>query len=837
MLRLALLLMGTDFVRRRWRALSVFGAISLVLGVALFIDALDGVIYFPLRAFGFVMLLEAAVTLAIVPKGSRTMRALRYVKALLSVIVALLIIGRQHRFDMALAILFGVIFTLDGGLRIASAAVVRFHGWRMAVGAGVLELLFAIFLFEPLPTYYAGTAEYCIGVWLFLAGWSMLRLALRLRVIPAGASVAHLLNRGNDGLPPVYPFADSDTPAPLPLTVHVWTAAGTADKPLRQPVVDRYIAAVDAQGVVSTGHAALEAPPDLYISHYPAVEIEHDPDEFMRILRATDENNVEGLFQPSYPEEAAGWCESTRKIVFSEYDSVRLRAFWADYSRDNTYNLTYRNCSSTVVLALETALEGVAGKKWGRNWATFARVLLTPELWVAGEMSKRGETMAWTPGLALDFVRAMHTIVHPPNDIPTSLTQMLLERSEQVRRLRDRHNNPSAEPMETAETVDLELATPPNGRRLASSAAVIAVAAIFGLSYGLTSPLIASNLESRGGSALLIGLNAAMHALGVLLIAPFLPRLTARFGARALIVTALALSASVLTIFPHVSWIWLWFPMRLLLGIAAETLFVLSETWTNDLSDARSRGQMMAIYTAALSIGFAGGPAIVSLAGPGRIAYMIGAALAALAAIPILLPWVLPPARTQAEITQPWRYLQLAPIAIATTLLNAGVETAGLSFIALYAMHNGWTERSGLRLVSVLMFGAVLLQLPIGWLADKVNPRRLALALAILSTLGALLWPLTLSTAWIAYTMAFVWGGVFVGIYTVMLTIVGSRFRGGDLVGVYAIMSVAWGIGALVGPFLVGSAMSVSPKYGFPYAVALGCALFAGFMAVKRTET
>jgi len=366
---------------------------------------------------------------------------------------------------------------------------------------------------------------------------------------------------------------------------------------------------------------------------------------------------------------------------------------------------------------------------------------------------------------------------------------------------------------------------------------VIVAATIFGLTYGLSAPLIAVDLAERGATEWLIGLNAAMHAVGVLIIAPFLPSLAVRFGPRVLLVGALALSAIVLAAFPYMPAVWLWFPLRLLLGVGAEVLFVLTETWTNDLATDQSRGRTMAIYTAALSLGFAGGPAILSVVGTETVAYYIGAVIAAAAIIPLVNPWMQRPRQMEPATSKPWQYVRLAPIAIATTLLNAAVETAGLSFIALYASGLGWTESEAMQLVSTLLVGAIVLQLPIGWLADRVNPRRLALTLSFISAAGALVWPWMLGVHWVAYAIVFVWGGLFVGIYTVMLMIVGSRFSGGELVGVYAVMSVAWGGGALIGPMAVGFAMGVSPGVGLPFAVALGCGLFAVYMLFHRSET
>ncbi len=46
------------------------------------------------------------------------------------------------------------------------------------------------------------------------------------------------------------------------------------------------------------------------------------------------------------------------------------------------------------------------------------------------------------------------------------------------------------------------------------------------------------------------------------------------------------------------------------------------------------------------------------------------------------------------------------------------------------------------------------------------------------------IWPLVLGKAWLAYRLLFVWGGLLVGIYTIMMAMVGSRFQGGDLVSV-----------------------------------------------------
>lgn len=39
--------------------------------------------------------------------------------------------------------------------------------------------------------------------------------------------------------------------------------------------------------------------------------------------------------------------------------------------------------------------------------------LVVPELWIAAQVRKRAQMMSWTPGLVMDYTRALYSIVHP----------------------------------------------------------------------------------------------------------------------------------------------------------------------------------------------------------------------------------------------------------------------------------------------------------------------------------------------------------------------------------------------------------------------------------------
>lgn len=425
MVRLVLLLLGVDYLRKRWRAVLILGIAWLVAALAIFIDALDGALYFPIDFFAYIFLAEGLATLAVAWTGVGGQRILRYVKGTAVVVAAALILAGHHHGNFILSMIFGTLFLADGTLQSASAIMVRYRRWRLALTWGIIEILIALFFYQPYPTHYVGTLPYSLAFVLFFGGLNLVSLATRVRALtrnPAFASARHPAFEPETGaghLMPVFTQREWDGPPAddeHALTVHVWTPTGSSKAAAQMlPIVDRYIAAVDVNGVISTGHAALESPEGIYISLYPGVEIDRSPDEFSRLLRATAENDVPGIFQPDYATESSAWCPSTVKVRIRNYDPAKLDAFWQKYRAEKTYNLTHRNCSSTVAYALEAALDGATGRLRGdrAGWSAFLRILVTPELWVAAQIRKRAVTMAWTPGLTLDYARALSMLADP----------------------------------------------------------------------------------------------------------------------------------------------------------------------------------------------------------------------------------------------------------------------------------------------------------------------------------------------------------------------------------------------------------------------------------------
>lgn len=371
--------------------------------------------------------------------------------------------------------------------------------------------------------------------------------------------------------------------------------------------------------------------------------------------------------------------------------------------------------------------------------------------------------------------------------------------------------------------------------RRRSLAAVIASITIFALTLGMTFPLLSLILERQGVSATMIGLNGAMSSLGILISAPYIPRLVERTGAAGFMFGCIAVTAAMLLLLRAYVNVYAWFPMRLVMGVAVNGLFVLSETWLNQVADNRSRGRLVGLYVTALSLSFAAGPLLIPLVGTrGWTPFVAGVAVIAVAALPLLWARRLSPDLGGTRPRDVTYFFRAAPTLLGAVIVVSLITAAVMSLLPVYGLQTGFAEDTAALMLAAFVLGNVGLQLPVGWLADRFDRRWVmmlcAAAVAVLSIavpaatgIPALLWP-----------MLFAWGGMLFGIYTVALTLLGERYSGADLVAANAAFALMWGLGGITGPAVAGAAMDLAGPFGLPFSVAAAAALFVAVAALRR---
>ena len=388
--------------------------------------------------------------------------------------------------------------------------------------------------------------------------------------------------------------------------------------------------------------------------------------------------------------------------------------------------------------------------------------------------------------------------------------------------------------LKSAIAMEIEALTP--GRRRLSLLAVNLCVLGVGVGIGALVPLMALRLAERGVGATVIGLNAAMFPLAVLVVGPMLPRLLARLGSLRSLYLGLSVTALSVLLLPLLPSLGAWFLLQFLSGAAASIQWVISETWLNIVATERDRGRIMGLYASVLAAGFAIGPLIISAVGiDGWLPFLLVALAIALGAVPIFFAGDLVPpmpAQSQASLLAT---LRVQPLVMACGLAGGLMDFALFAFLPIYGLRHGLSEDGAVLILSLFIGGNVLLQIPIGWVADHMSRRAMLLVVILVTLLGALLLPLAIGAGWWLYPLLVLWGGTTFAVYTLALGLLGDSFPPAQLAAANVALVMVYQVGSVIGPTLSGTAIDLTGPEGLVAVVAVSAtALLIAFFKIGK---
>lgn len=353
-------------------------------------------------------------------------------------------------------------------------------------------------------------------------------------------------------------------------------------------------------------------------------------------------------------------------------------------------------------------------------------------------------------------------------------------------------------------------------------AAVMGVVAAYALCIGYTYPALAYNLEAQGYPVGVIGAQAAMTGLGIIVGSLAAPWLAMRFGAWPAAAGALVATCLCLGAFGFITSLWIWFPLRAFMAATAAVLFVVTETWINQLAPNYARGRIIAVYTSMLAGSFALGPLLIPLIGfSGVFPYLVVAGLLAVLGSPILIVRHTTPAIEHVSLGAVAATFTLIPLLLLVVGSFGFFDAAVLGLWAPYSLAQGVETDWSALLLSALILGNLFLQYPIGWIADRTSRRKVLIVCAMAGFLGAMALPFVDLNGLFVVPYFLVWGALAFGTYTIAMTLIGEHLVGAQLVAANAGFSLMWGVGNLVGSGATGGMMEVFGMVGFPLSIAL----------------
>jgi len=345
-----------------------------------------------------------------------------------------------------------------------------------------------------------------------------------------------------------------------------------------------------------------------------------------------------------------------------------------------------------------------------------------------------------------------------------------------------------------------------------------------GITFGITMPLSTLTLKSWGIGSAMIGFSAAMPAIATVLITPFLPKLINYFGQVITIRFCLVLEAACILCLPFFPNITSWLFLRFLIGVGATGIWLMSEIWINGYADDKNRGKIIAIYSSLLSAGFIIGVLLVSIIGiESNIAFYVAAGIVAMAAIPM---WNITPLSldNMGEDIAFWDHMFSEPGLMGSSWMMGFLYAATASLLPVFALQFDLNYAQSSRTVAWLGSGELLLPLLVGWLADRMNKRKLMVYISLLTIAMLLLLPFIFSSALLRLAVLFVLGGAIMSFYSLGLTMLGQQFKGSLLASANASFIFFLCLGEIFGPPVIGASMDFfgnENEYAFGWTMAL----------------
>lgn len=353
---------------------------------------------------------------------------------------------------------------------------------------------------------------------------------------------------------------------------------------------------------------------------------------------------------------------------------------------------------------------------------------------------------------------------------------------------------------------------------------------------GLQGALLGVRAERASFDATVTGLVLGLYYLGYVAGSQWVPGLIRSVG-HIRVFSSLASVASAAVVI-HGVWVspLPWMLLRFTTGVCVAGLFIVSESWLNDVSTSSTRGSLLAVYNSVVTGGLALGSLLLNVADVGGfVLFVIGSVSLSLAAVPVALaPHDAPPPRehTPRSVRE---VVRSAPLGITGAALSGFGTGAALGFGAVYATRAGFGVSGASQFVAALLVGAVLGQFPLGRWSDHTDRRLVMAAAALLVAAGAAVG--VAATAADSFVLA-VAGAVLIGagafaLYGLSFAHVADYVEPSAMPATGARLITFNGLGAAAGPFVASAAIGAFGPEGIFYVLGLATVPFVAYVGVR----
>ncbi len=327
---------------------------------------------------------------------------------------------------------------------------------------------------------------------------------------------------------------------------------------------------------------------------------------------------------------------------------------------------------------------------------------------------------------------------------------------------------------------------------------------------GLQGTLVGLRASYEQFSVTMIGLVMSAYFVGYLFGSYLFPPVIRRVGhIRAYSVIATIASAASIAYILFVNPI-AWLFLRVVIGGCMMGLYMIIESWLNELTPNETRGRVFAIYMLVTLLAMAAGQLILMTDDiSGYRLFAMVSILISMALVPISLTRIRQPEEITTEHLELRKLYRISPLGVVGTLISGVVMGGFWGMAPLYGIRIGLSTDALAIFMTAAIVGGALLQWPVGRISDSIDRR---IILAGSAALGALLALLLFFLSdqmpfWLFLTVTFVLGGFMFSLYSLSVAYTNDHLPPAQTLAASRGLLLLYGVGSSIGPAIAGRSM------------------------------
>lgn len=361
---------------------------------------------------------------------------------------------------------------------------------------------------------------------------------------------------------------------------------------------------------------------------------------------------------------------------------------------------------------------------------------------------------------------------------------------------------------------------------------------IVSLGSGFLSSLTTLQLNISNESFFVIGAISSSYFAGLTIGALFGERVILKIG----YIRAYTSFAAILTVTILIQGLFFdplgWFVLRFFSGLTTLGIYLVVESWLLVAVEPKWRGRLLAIYMIALygsaMLGQAGLGYINSLGG--ETPFVIAGLLSCLSIIPVVMIPKISPLIELAEPFNPLKLVKITPTGVLGCFISGVCIAAIYALLPLY-LHQIRMEMNVIGyIMACVIFGAMILQYPIGKWSDHQNKQLVLIKITLFSAVICLLIPFIRFSDVALIIALFFLGGCIFSIYPVSISHSADRTGKNNTLKMIQGMLLINSLGSTISPIIISPLMTKMGPNGFFWALTFINLLAVVFFIWRKNE-